>query len=84
MQTLMNNFAEILQAMNEKKATFVETYPVRAAEVQGRMNSKNTVAPSQYTLQRRGGYVMIQNVQQAPSQQKPKSESSPTESAPKK
>lgn len=80
----MNNFAEILQAMNEKKATFVATYLDRAAELQGRMNSKNVMTLGQYTLQKRGGYVMIQNVQQAPSQQKPISEDSPVESAPKR
>ena len=82
MQALMNNFAEILQAMNEKKAAFVATYPDRAAEVQRRMNSKNIVAPGQYTLERRAGYVMIRNVQQALSQHKPRTESSPTKSAP--
>lgn len=45
MQALMNNFAEILQVMHEKKATFFATYPDRAAEVQRRMNNKNIVAP---------------------------------------
>ena len=63
MQTLMNNFDVIIQTMNEKKAMYVETHLNKATEVQRRISSKNVVAPSQYTLQRRAGYVMIQNVQ---------------------
>lgn len=47
MQALMNNFTVIMQTMNEKKATYVGTYPDRAAEVQRRINNKNIVAPSQ-------------------------------------
>ena len=73
MQTLMNNFVVIIQTMNEKKAMYVETYPNKAAKVQRRIRRKNVVAPSQYTLLRRVGYVMIQNVQQTPLHQKPRS-----------
>ena len=84
MQTLMNNFAVIIQTMNEKKAVYVETHPNRAAEVQKRINNKNVVAPGQYTLQRRESYVMIQNVQQAPLHQMPRSRSPSAASSPKR
>ena len=50
MQALMNNFDVIIQAMNEKKDAYVKTYPDKAAEVQMRINSRNVVAPGQYTL----------------------------------
>ena len=70
MQALMNNFAAIIQAMNEKKETCVKAYPERAAEVQRKMNSRNVVTPGQYTLQKRAGYVVIQNVQQSQRQQR--------------
>ena len=50
MLALMNNFAMIIQAMNEKKDAYVKVYPDRAAEVQRRINSRNIVAPGQYTL----------------------------------
>ena len=50
MQTLMNNFVVIIQTMNEKKVVYVETHSDRAVEVQKRINSKNVVAPGQYTL----------------------------------
>ena len=63
MQTLMNNFVVIIQTMNENKAMYVEAHPNRVVEVQKRINNKNVVAPGQYTLQRREGYVMIQSVQ---------------------
>ena len=50
MQVLMNNFSIIIQIMNEKKATYSKTYLDKAAEVQRRINSRNIVAPGQYTL----------------------------------
>ena len=56
MHVLMNNFATIMQTMTEKKDTYVKAFPDRAAEVQRRINSRNVVAPSQYTLQKRAGY----------------------------
>ena len=84
MKTLMNNFVVIIQTMNEKKAVYVETHLDRAVEVQKRINSKNVVAPSQYTLQRRACYVMIQNVQQAPLHHKPRSRSPSVTSSPKR
>ena len=59
----MNNFAAIMQTMNEKKATYVKAYPDKAVEVQRRINSRNIVAPGQYTLQKRAGYVMVQHIQ---------------------
>ena len=84
MQTLMNNFAVIIQTMNEKKAMYVETHLDKVAEVQKRINNKNVVAPGQYTLQRRAGYVMIQNVQQAPLHQMPRSRSPFAANSPKR
>ena len=68
MQALMNNFSVIIQAMKEKKEAYVEAYPDEAAEVQRRISSRNVVALGQYTLQKRAGYVMIQNVHQLPHQ----------------
>ena len=62
MYVLMNNFSAIMQTMNEKKATYVKTYPDRVADVQRRINNKNIGAPGQYTLQKRAGYVIMQNV----------------------
>ena len=63
MQELMNNFVVMIEAMKEKKNAYVKTYLDKATEVQRRINSRNIVAPSQYTLQKRVGYVMVQNVQ---------------------
>ena len=63
MQALMNNFVVIIQTMNEKKAIYVETYPDKVSEVQRRINNRNVVAPGQYTLQKRVGNIIIQNVQ---------------------
>ena len=68
MQALMNNFSAIIQTMNEKRETYVKAYPNRAAEMQRNINSRNVVAPGQYTLQKRTGYVVVQNVQQLPHQ----------------
>ena len=50
MEVLMNNFTMIIQTMNEKKAIYVETYPNKPTELQRRINSRNVVAPGQYTL----------------------------------
>lgn len=50
MKELMNNFIVIIQTMNEKKATYVHTYMDKDIEVQKRINRRNMVAPSQYTL----------------------------------
>ena len=52
----MNNFSIIMQTMNEKKDTYAKAYPNRVVEVQRRINNRNVVAPSQYTLQKRAGY----------------------------
>ena len=49
----MNNFAKIIQAINEKKETYVKAYPDRAVEVQRRINNRNVVVLGQYTLQKR-------------------------------
>ena len=65
MQALMNNFVVRIQTMNEKKAIYAKTYLDRVVEVERRINSKNIVALRQYTLQKRAGYVMVENVQQA-------------------
>ena len=42
----MKNFVVIIQAMNEKKATYAKTYLDRATKVQRRIDSRNIVAPS--------------------------------------
>ena len=36
----MNNFATIIQAMNEKKETYVKAYPNRVAKVQSKINRR--------------------------------------------
>ena len=84
MKVLMNNFAIIMQTMNEKKATYAKTYPDRATEVKRRINNRNIVSPGQYTLQKRVGYVMVQHVQQAPPQERPRPDSPSAASAPKR
>ena len=73
-----------MQTMNEKKAAYVKAYPDRATEVQRRINNRNIVSPSQYTLQKKVGYVIVQNIQLVPPQRKPRLESPPVASTSKK
>lgn len=80
----MNNFVGIMQTLNEKKGILAKAYPDRVVEVERRINSRMVVTPSQYTLQRRDGYLVAQNVQYNPPYKRPRSESPFDISSPKK
>ena len=59
MHVLMNNFVSMMQTMNEKKATYVKAYPDKVSKVERRINNRMIVYPSQYTLQKREGYIVV-------------------------
>ena len=84
MQALMNNFAKIIQAMNEKRDAYTKAHPDKVVEIHKRINNINMVSLGQYTLQKRIGYVVVQSVQQTPLQQRQRPESPLAESAPKR
>ena len=62
MHVLMNNFSTIMQTMNEKKVTYVKSYLDRATKVERRISNKMIVSLGQYTLQKRVGYIVVQNI----------------------
>ena len=59
MQALMNNFSEIIHAMNEKKDAYAKAHLDKATKIQRRINNRNMVSSGQYTLRKRAGYVVI-------------------------
>jgi hypothetical protein len=84
MDMLMNNFAGIMQTLNEKKGILAKAHPDISAEVERRINRRMVVTLGQYTLQRRARYVVDWNVQYVPPYKRPRSESPSDTSAPKK
>ena len=57
----MNTFSEIMDAMNEKKQFFIDSYPDKAREVIRRLAFTPNVGAGHLIVQKRPGYTIIQS-----------------------
>lgn len=80
----MNNFAEIIHAVNEKNDVYAKAHLDKAIEIQRRINSKNMASLGQYTLRKRARYVVIQSVQPTPLSAEAKAREPSCKECPKK
>ena len=58
---LMNNFPEIMEAMNEKKKKFIDSFPDKAKEIMRKLAFTPKVGAGEIIVQKRPGYTVIQN-----------------------
>jgi len=58
---LMNTFLEIMEAMNEKKKLFINSFPNKAREVMRKLGFTPNIGAGQLTVQKRLGYTIIQS-----------------------
>jgi len=56
---LMNNFSEIMKAMNEKKQFLIDSHPNKAREVMRRLAFTPKVGTGQIIVQKKPGYTVI-------------------------
>ena len=56
---LMNTFPKIMEAMNEKKQFFINSFPDKAREVMRRLGFTPNIGVGQLIVQRRPGYTII-------------------------
>ena len=57
----MNTFPTIMEAMNEKKKFFIDSFPHKAREIMRRLAFTPNVGVGQIIVQKRPGYTVIQN-----------------------
>ena len=57
----MNAFPKIMEAMNEKKHFFIDSYPDKAREVMRRLAFTPNLGVGHLIVQKRLGYTIIQN-----------------------
>lgn len=55
----MNNFPEIMKAMNEKKQLLIDSHPNKAREVMRRLAFTPKVGTGQIIVQKKPGYTVI-------------------------
>ena len=58
---LMNTFPKIMEAMNEKKKFFIDSYQDKARKVMRRLAFTPNVGARNFIVQKRPGYTIIQN-----------------------
>ena len=58
---LMNTFPEIMEAMNEKKKFFIDSFPDKAKEIMRKLAFTPKVGVGEIIVQKRLGYTVIQN-----------------------
>lgn len=57
----MSTFPEIMEAMNEKKQFFIDSFPDKAREIMRRLTFTLDVGVGQIIVQKKPSYIVIQN-----------------------
>ena len=57
----MSTFPEIMEVMNEKKQQFIDSFPNKARQIMKRLGFTPNVGVGPLVVQRRLGYIVIQN-----------------------